>query len=437
MIFYKYIGKISTDDIFRRIAKGSFWALSGSIFSKIIILVTTMFLARILGQDKYGELGIIRSTVMMFVGLAGIGLGTTATKFIAENRDTRPEKAVKIYLLSNIFAFGVAMIAATLIFTFSQIICEKFLDSNHLINEVRLAALMLFLSIINGAQNGTLLGFEDFKSIAKINIVTAICEVLFTLIGAYFFQVLGAVLGYGFSFVITTLYYSFIIRKHIKRLKANTKKVFKSIKISDWSLLFKFSLPIAMSSLLSIPVFWFIKAYLIREAGYSQMAIFDVADQWKIQVLYIPTVLSSIILPIISNQNNKNDFWRTIKINLIINIITTLIISSIVALLCNVILRGYGHEFAKDNVPFLILNYTTLLISVSNIIMPILISKNRVVEGLIFNIISSVIILLCGMAFIDRGMGALGLSIALLLSYLVVVPLEFLYIYYKKKSVWN
>jgi len=56
-----------------RIAKGAFWSLSGSIVSQGSILFASMYVARILGKTQFGELGMIRSTINMFVVFAGFG----------------------------------------------------------------------------------------------------------------------------------------------------------------------------------------------------------------------------------------------------------------------------------------------------------------------------------------------------------------------------
>ena len=56
---------------------------------------------------------------------------------------------------------------------------------------------MLFLSILNSSENGTLAGFEDFKSIAVNTLIGSIVESLGMIIGAYFYQIEGAIAGFG------------------------------------------------------------------------------------------------------------------------------------------------------------------------------------------------------------------------------------------------
>ncbi len=53
-----------------------------------------------LGKEEFGKLGIVQSTVGMFQVFAGFGLGLTATKYVAEFRDSDPAKTGRIIGLS-------------------------------------------------------------------------------------------------------------------------------------------------------------------------------------------------------------------------------------------------------------------------------------------------------------------------------------------------
>ena len=58
------------------------------MLSRALSLAAAILVARTLGKVVYGELGIIQSTVGMFGTLAGFGMGTTSSKFVAEFRFT-------------------------------------------------------------------------------------------------------------------------------------------------------------------------------------------------------------------------------------------------------------------------------------------------------------------------------------------------------------
>ena len=67
------------------LAKGVFWSVLGSVLSRVLLFITWIIMARILGKELYGEYGLIRNTILMFATFAGFGMGITGMKFIAEN----------------------------------------------------------------------------------------------------------------------------------------------------------------------------------------------------------------------------------------------------------------------------------------------------------------------------------------------------------------
>ena len=79
--------RIKASPLGYRLANGAFWSVSGAVASKGMMLVASIVVARMLTREVYGELGIIRSTVNMFVVFASFGMGMTATKYVAELRE--------------------------------------------------------------------------------------------------------------------------------------------------------------------------------------------------------------------------------------------------------------------------------------------------------------------------------------------------------------
>ena len=64
--------------------RDSFWALLGNVLGKGLALVAGIAVARFLGSEEYGEYGMIRNNLTMIAIFSSLGLGYTATKFIAE-----------------------------------------------------------------------------------------------------------------------------------------------------------------------------------------------------------------------------------------------------------------------------------------------------------------------------------------------------------------
>ena len=96
--------KLSANPIAYRLASGAFWSLVGMICSKLLSVLATVIVARLLGKEAYGAMGMVISTMGAFAVLAGFGLGSTSTKYIAEYKQTDPAKAGRIYGLTTVVA---------------------------------------------------------------------------------------------------------------------------------------------------------------------------------------------------------------------------------------------------------------------------------------------------------------------------------------------
>ena len=79
------------------------------MLSRALSLAAAILVARTLGKVVYGELGIIQSTVGMFGTLAGFGMGTTSSKFVAEFRDKDPQRAGRIIALSSVVSWAISI----------------------------------------------------------------------------------------------------------------------------------------------------------------------------------------------------------------------------------------------------------------------------------------------------------------------------------------
>ena len=111
------------------------------------------------------------------------------------------QHAASIYLLSNKFAWGAGFLVGVLMLLLSGVVASEVLHSPQLRGALLLGAVMLFVSILNGAPNGVLVGLEDFKAIAINTFVGSLCEAVFMVVGAYFYRLEGAILGFGLGVI--------------------------------------------------------------------------------------------------------------------------------------------------------------------------------------------------------------------------------------------
>lgn len=421
------IKRINSSDLSRRLFHGSFWSLFGAITGRVITLISYIWIARLLGQNMYGEFGILRSTISMFMVLAGMGIGATASKYIAQYRNSDPDYAGEIYALSNLVTvIGGGLFVLILVF-FSPYIAQYSLHNIQLSSEIKLSAAVLFFVTLNSAQSGTLAGFENFKSIAINTLVSCALQGVCMVVGCYYLKISGVLIGWGVGCFVLWLLNNRCIVKQLD--KYNVKYKLRAINKKTFNVLWRFSLPATLSSLMVVPVLWWAKTYLISRSGYSEMAVFDVADQWSMMVLFIPTALAQIILPLLSNtleEGTSDQYLKLIKMNILINAFITFLLSVGVCLLGRYIMGLYGNGFV-DIETLTLMMIASMAMSVCNVVGQVIASYGRMWLGFLFNFCWGIMLFLFSLLFI-KDMGAKGLALAITCSYILFFVIQLIYI---------
>lgn len=428
--------KIERSDIGFRIAKGTFWSLSGSIISQGLLLLSSIIVARILGKDTYGQFGIIRTTINMFAVFAGFGLGLTATKYISEYKLKDKEKAGRIIGLSTLFSILSGLIISILIIIFAKYIAKNTLNSSHLENQIKIGAIILFFNAINGSQIGILAGFESFKSIAKINFIAGVMAFPIQILLTFYGGLSGAIIGFGFNFFILWILSIFSVKRisKLNGIHIDLKNFWQEYKI-----LYKFSLPTLLAGLLVSPIMWVCNVFLVNQPnGYGQMAIFDVANQWRNIILFIPLAISQVALPLFSEvSKNQGKFYSYFYLNLKVTLIISSIFGIIIIIFSKIILSFYGNDFISGYSVLIVMALTTIISSANNVVGQAIAGKGKMWIGLLFNMIWGISIIISSWILINRGLGAFGLSLAYLISYIIHTFIQFRFILGKKNLLYK
>ena len=411
------LDKIRQSDIAHRIISGAFWTFTGTALGKLCVLIAGFLCARILGKELFGQLGMVRSTINMFIVLGASGFGVTATKYISQLKGTNISRMMSICKLTYRFTIITGIIITILILCFSGLIARDSLNESSLTTTIQFGSILLFFSIIYGVQNGILTGFEAFKAIATNTFIGSFIQSIFMIVGAYYYGVNGAILGFGIG--VISLY--FVNKVSINRRYHEYKISFSDTHIQkeDYKIIINYSIPATLSALTVTPAFWLIRTILVRHEGYATLASFEAADQWRIMMLFIPTAISQIALPILSCILNDNKKFKDV---LLVNLVLITVISTLIFLFILVfgesMMNMYGKDFT-DKQPLIYLAISTIFSSVSNLIEMSIYSKNKMWPNLLLNFIWALSMILTSHILVERGFGATGLSIAVLISYVI------------------
>lgn len=417
-------------DIGHRMVKGAFWSLSGTVVAKLFVLISGILCAHILSNNEYGQFGMVRSTINLFVTLGSAGMGVTASKFISEYHANDKTQIHSIYCLTNGFAFITGLIITLIILIIAPYIATNILNSQELINPLRIGALLLFVTVNNGAQNGTLSGLEDFKAIAFNTLYGSLAESVFMLLGAYYGGVYGAVLGFGIGYLVIYVANHISIKRDFYKIGIPTSKF--TILKEHFKILYTFSLPAALSSCMTAPVFFLVRAMLASHDGFEAVAIYEAADQWRTIVLFIPASIAQIVLPLLSSLSSKgaDTYWKVLNINLVLNVTVATIVTLFVSICSPWIMRLYGSAYVSNYLTLVLLISSTIFTSAATVVGAALQSRAKTWTGLCFNILWALLTIFLTHIFLNKGLGANAISLAFLLSYMLHTLFQLGYLKY-------
>lgn len=411
--------RVRASNVGYRLARGAFWSTLGALASQALMLLTSIIIARLLGREQFGQYGIVFSTVGMFTIFAGFGLGTTATKFVAEYRRTDPARAGRIIALSSLVAIGTGFVAAAVLLVIAPWLAATALAAPQLAGLLRLATGIIFFSAIGTAQIGALAGFEAFRAIARINLINGIVTFVLVTGGVVSWGLAGALVGQVTAMGIGCLIATFALRSEARCFGVPLNYAGCG---AERSVLATFSLPAVLSGVMVSPVTWACSAILVNQPnGYAEMGIFNAANSWQKAILFLPGCIGSIALPMLSDfygANERDKYRKALWYNVLLNGGTALVVFLGVSTFSKLIMRSYGVAFEAGYMVLIMLCFSGFLISVGTVIGNAIVSAGRVWFSFVFNGMWGVAYVGLAYLLIPRH-GALGLALANVVAYLM------------------
>jgi len=393
------------------------------------MLAASVLVARMLGKTGYGELGMIRSTVGMFGVFAGFGLGLTATKHVAEFRQSDPDRAGRIISLSWLVAMVTGGLMALGLLIFAPWLAGYTINAPHLTGVLRIGALILLINALNGAQTGALSGFEAFKTIAYVNLFVGLLSFPILITGAYLGGLTGAVWALVINLGTNWLLNHLALRKEAKR--HNVPLAFRNCS-RELSILWKFSLPAVLSSSMVGPVNWACGALLVnRPNGYDEMGIFSAANQWFAMLLFLPSLLGQVVLPVLSErfgQQDRRQLLKTMVFAIRVNALIMLPIVLLASIASPYIMSLYGEGFANGWPTLIVVLFTAGIVACQTPVGPTITAAGKMWIKLAMNLGWAVLFIIGTLLLVDNG--ALGLASARALSYVLHVSWVLAFAFY-------
>jgi O-antigen/teichoic acid export membrane protein len=395
-----------------RFAAGLFWSLSSAVVSRAFHLAASVVCARLLGQAGFGEYGMVQSTVGTLGTFSALGLGLTATRYVAEYREKDTEKVARVLRMSSLAALACGAIVAVLLALASPLLATSVLAAPSLATPLLLGSAMVLLNALVSFQNGALAGFEAFRPLARISLGSGLLSFVLIAAGAWAGGVNGAVIGTAASLLTNVVLNRWVLRRACESAGVR-------LRAGGWHreapVFWSFTLPAFLSSLAVAPALWACNALVVNGAqGYPQLALYTAADRWRVALLFVPATVFRTVLPMLSNLKGRSDaagYGRLHRANLGLNLCLVAIPAVALCFLAGPIMATYGVGFRAGWPILAILALGTIPEALNTVFGYPLVVGHRMWTRFGFDVLLGAILVCLGAALIPRW-GASGLAAA-------------------------
>jgi O-antigen/teichoic acid export membrane protein len=396
-----------------RFHRGVLWSVAAAVATSGSNFVLNIIVARLLGREKFGEFGMVLSTIVTVAGIAQLAMGYTATKYVAEFRSSDRVRAGRVIGVCSFVSILTASIASIALYVFAPSLAEHSLKAPQLSGALQAASVIVFFTVLTGYQMGVLAGLENYRSLAALATASGVTNLVAAAACAKAFGLEGAIFGLGAASAIQWMMFR-------RAMHTKCKEHGIVIQIRELNrerfILLSFALPAALGGLSSMPALWLGNAFLVRQVnGFSQMALYTAAFSLRSFVFFLPSLVNRVTMSLLNNQRglrNWDAYGRVFKVNLISATGAVVIGAVIVAMLGVPILQIFGKSFQNGFPVLLVLLYAALVESITGCLYQVVQAESRMWSSIFIIMLPRDLLIVLLSYVLSPRFGAVGLGAA-------------------------
>src|SRR5437773_1877740 len=399
-----------------RLVKGSAYTFLATILGQAFALGTSIIYARLLGPGNLGVFAIYAQLSSHAVAIAGLGLGTPVTRFVARYRTEDKAALGKILstalVLTLVATFVVAGATALLI----DSIAMSLYGSPDLALMIKILSLFLVLNSISNVGASILQGLQKIGRLSLIGIFMEALTIPVMFVSLSRYGLVGAVLGGTFILVVSTIVvFGFAWRD----LHREDIRLALSFDLRSARQIVAYTLPLLASIALLKVTFLVQTSELAFSLGYGDTGLFRVATTVSRIVAFVSGSISVPLLPAISElyakapiDQNRSKLTTILRISTFAGLPIALGIGLFAGVLIGIL---FGDDYAAAAPLAFVLVFAGFLDILSIVAANSMLSDGRTNTLLALDGIQSLVIVGGTAVLLDR-LGLLGVGYALLLN---------------------
>lgn len=420
-----YIKEKWGDAGFQKYFTSTGWSFLSRMLSMVVSFLATVFIARNLGPENYGQLSYAVSFVGLFAFIATFGVDTILYRELIKH----PENSQK--LLGT--GFGIRIIAGTI----AAAICGI---TALLVVENDVSKILIFLLTTTFALNSFQVINHEFQAQVRSKYPSIVTITVTTILNIL--KIITILLGEGVIYLSlilvleSVLYAVFYLYIYEKKLGGN---IFSWT--FEWAIaktLLKDSWPLMFSTAFALIYARIDQVFIKHMIDVSSVGVYDAAVRLAEVWYIIPSILVTALFPAIINAKKTSEelyFARIKKLGLLLLVLALLISLPVTLLAPYLMTILYGKAFIAGVIVLQIYVWATVGIFLGSLVTNYLIAENHRRIVLFTSLVPMVINVSLNLLWIPV-YGITGAAFATLVSYMLM-PFSIILFSQTRKAFFN
>jgi O-antigen/teichoic acid export membrane protein len=328
------------------IVRGGAFTLGGSLVAGAASMAQSVVVARGLDPHRLGVFAIVNYVLTLGAAIVDLGVPVAAMKLVAEYRVARPAAVRRILAVLMLLSVALATAGALALLTGAASL-SAFYREPGMAPLFRLAAGLLFVSLVGAFLTGTLQGFRHIETLAGLTTIKAVTALGATLVLLPSLGLTGVIVASIVAELVTWPLMARPLRRALAEApNADGSRVPAGLVVGRALAL---SVPIVLNGLVLWGSAWFIRSYLARAAGYEAVGYFHVADACGRLILLLPSALAVPYVPAVSEASalGRDATRAMVEATLRLTLLTVAPAAAFLSLAAEPVLRlVYGAAYA-------------------------------------------------------------------------------------------
>ncbi len=402
----------------QKVVRNLFWAVTGKVVTLLGSLLVGIFVARYLGPEQYGLMNYVVSFVALFQVFASFGLDNIEIREESKCKGTGEKGRVPGVEANTILgtAFGLRLIFAAITMLLVILIAWLFEADTFTKWMITLYSLSMIMNTFGVIRNYfTSIVWNEYivKTEISRTIIGALIKVILLLLHAPLAWFIAATL---FDTILIAGGYLLSYRKQIASPRLWT------FDLPTAKYLIKESFPLLLSGA-AVVVYQKIDQVMIGNMiDKASVGYYAVAESIAGMLIFIPTILSQTIMPILiqNYQVNKEQYQVKAQLFMDVTIWLCIIMCLIVSLLAPFVIRLlYGSQYESSILLLQVCVFKVIGYAFAQVTGAMIITEGKQKYVVIRNIIGCVCAILLNLLLLPR-FGVLGAAIASIIASVIV-----------------